>query len=182
MFERFTQGARDAVSGAADAAAALGARAIEPEHLLVGVAAADGPAGRLLDGLGLGADRLRDALARRADDRSALASLGIDLDAVTARVEAAFGPGALADAGGGGGAGRGGRRRFAPESKRALEQSLRQAVALGDREIRAEHVVLGTVAAGGERLAGLLAQLGQTPGSVQAATRAVLEQARRPAA
>ena len=62
-----------------------------------------------------------------------------------------------------------GRRRPAQEhdhlpftsgAKRALEQSLRQALALKDEEIRAEHVLLGLLASDDDLAAVLLRRLG----------------------
>ncbi len=71
-------------------------------------------------------------------DAAALATLGIDLDAVRARADELFGRGAL-DAPG--------RRRghvpFSSASKKVLELALREAIHVGDNEIRADHVLLG---------------------------------------
>jgi hypothetical protein len=80
-------------------------------------------------------------------DAGALAAMGIDLDAIRARVEARFGPGALDHrrrrmCRRGPGV-RGGALPFAPESKKVLELALREATALGDRHIGPEHVLLG---------------------------------------
>jgi ATP-dependent Clp protease ATP-binding subunit ClpA len=145
MFERFTDSARAAVVGAQAESRELGAGAIGCEHLLVAVVAAPGEASRAAAQAGLDAAALRRALAsataRSALDADALAAIGIDLDAVRERVEASFGPGALerrrpAPAG---------RIPFTPEAKHALERSLRAAVARHDREIGAEHVLLGVL-------------------------------------
>ena len=74
---------------------------IGTEHLLLGVLRADGDGARLLAGFGVDAAGMRDDVVRivgRGEDdidRDALATLGIDLDAVRERVERAFGPGAL---------------------------------------------------------------------------------------
>ena len=97
MFERFADSARQVVVLAQDEAATLHSGHIGTEHLLIALAAEpSGPAGRALRGLGLDAPRLReDARRPGAIDPEALALLGIDLDEVRRRVEAAFGPGAL---------------------------------------------------------------------------------------
>ena len=116
------------------------------------VAAGDGGT---LASLGVDPARLRAAVApqrRRGElDAAALATIGIDLDAVRKSVEEAFGPGALP-----------GRRRcrrgrraghvpLSPRAKRALELSLREALAQGDRQIGPEHILLGLARGPGER-------------------------------
>ena len=163
MFERFTKAARAAVERAAEDAAALGAQRVGPEHLLLGVAAADG---RVLDGLGLGYSVIRAEVERTGGglDADALAAIGIDLGEVERRVEASFGAGALR--------GRPGRTRFAPKAKKALELALREAIALGDRGIGAEHVLLGILRDPGERVRGLLERHGHSPGTVREAVLA----------
>ena len=101
MFERFTEDARQAVVLAQEEAVALHHGWIGTEHLLLGVLRADGDGARLLAGFGVDAAGVRDDVVRivgRGEDdidRDALATLGIDLDAVRERVERAFGPGAL---------------------------------------------------------------------------------------
>ena len=101
MFERFTDDARQAVVLAQEEAVALHHGWIGTEHLLLGVLRADGDGARLLAGFGVDAAGVRDDVVRivgRGEDdidRDALATLGIDLDAVRERVERAFGPGAL---------------------------------------------------------------------------------------
>jgi ATP-dependent Clp protease ATP-binding subunit ClpA len=151
MFERFSDEARRIVVQAAQEARRRHHGAIRPGHLLV--AAAEHDAGSaLLSAAGLEpgdvAARVRAAPDPDALDAGALAAVGIDLDAIRARAEARFGAGAL-DRGRrrrgcrrGHGTG-GGALPFAPESKKALELALREAVALGDRRIGPEHVLLG---------------------------------------
>ena len=101
MFERFTDDARQAVVLAQEEAVALHHGWIGTEHVLLGVLRADGDGARLLAGFGVDAAGVRDDVVRivgRGEDdidRDALATLGIDLDAVRERVERAFGPGAL---------------------------------------------------------------------------------------
>ena len=104
MFERFTQQAREVVVLAHEEARELGAEAIGTEHLLLALARDRGAAAGVLDGLGLDHAALRAELARVGDglDAAALAAIGIDLDEVRRRVEAAFGPGRWPGAAAGG--------------------------------------------------------------------------------
>ena len=106
MFERFTGSARNVVVQAQTDARRLGHNYIGCEHLLLASAAAAEPAGAVLRDHGVTPERIEAAILRTvgrgqtADplggiDRQAQASIGIDLDVVRARVEAAFGPDAL---------------------------------------------------------------------------------------
>ena len=146
MFERFSSSARETVVQAQVEARALGHDFIGTEHLLLGVAAAQSDAARVLAGHGATTETLRAAVRKELGgpplDADALASIGIDLDEIRRRVEASFGPGALER-----GRGRRPHRRgmipFTPRAKKALELALREASARGDRHIGAEHVLLG---------------------------------------
>jgi hypothetical protein len=106
MFERFTDSARHIVVQAQEDARRLGHRYIACEHLLLAAAATDEPAGVVLRDHGVTPVRVEAEILRTigrgqtADplvglDPQALASIGIDLDVVRARIEAVFGPGAL---------------------------------------------------------------------------------------
>ena len=172
MFERFTQEARAVVLLAQDEATALEADRIGAEHLLLGLAAERGAAARVLEPLGLGHGALRAELEQSGAglDADALASIGIDLDEVRRRVEESFGPGAL-------GGHRKGRRPFSPEAKKALELALREAIALGDRHIGSEHILLGVVRDPGEPVAGVLRRHDQSPEAVRAAVMAARRRA-----
>jgi ATP-dependent Clp protease ATP-binding subunit ClpA len=154
MFERFSESGRQVVVRAQEEARELRAECIGTEHLLLALAAEPaGPAGRALRGLGLDATALRPDVGRvqrsAEPDADALAVLGIDLDEVRRRVEAAFGPGALE------------RRRecrrgasdraripFTPVSKRTLELALHEALKRGDNFIGTQHILLGVLEAG----------------------------------
>jgi ATP-dependent Clp protease ATP-binding subunit ClpA len=162
MFERFTKEARAVVLVAQEEAAALDADRIGRGHLLLGLAAEQGAAARVLEPLGLGHAALRAELARSggALDAQALASIGIDLEEVRRRVEESFGPGALGGA-------RRGRRRFSPGAKKALELALREALALGDRHIGSEHILLGVIRDPGEPLGRVLRARGVEPQAVR---------------
>jgi len=109
MFERFTPGARTVVIHAQQHARRLGHRYIGPEHLLLGLAGAGEPAGAVLREYGITPEYVEEEIVRRAGlgagaglfvdlDQDALSVIGIDLDAVRARIEASFGTGALARA------------------------------------------------------------------------------------
>ena len=172
MFERFTKEARAVVVLAQDEATALEADRVGAEHLLLGLAGEQGAAARVLDPMGLGHAALRAELEGAADglDADALASIGIDLDEVRRRVEESFGPGAL-------GGHRKGRRPFSPEAKKALELALREALALGDRHIGSEHILLGVMRDPHEPVAGLLRRHDQTPETVRTAVMAARKRA-----
>ena len=66
MLERFTKQARAVVERAVEEAGALGADRIEPEHLLLGIAATHAS---VLDGLGLGYETLRGVSPAAVDAR-----------------------------------------------------------------------------------------------------------------
>lgn len=162
MFERFTPDARAAVVHAQDHARRLGHNFIGGEHILLSVVSADHPASAVLAAHGITpeyveAELRRIGLGRGAGpgsgplgslDQEALASIGIDLEAVRARIEAAFGPHAMAEAdlviqrrlkhr-------RGSReaRRFRLDPRRALPPRLRRS----RRRFRAERAVTATPA------------------------------------
>jgi ATP-dependent Clp protease ATP-binding subunit ClpA len=145
MFERFTQEARQSVRLAQDEARALGHDSVGAEHLLIGMAATPGPAAQVLQAHGLTADGLRRRLVVLTDDDhldpDALAALGIDLERVKQTTEAQLGPGALDP-----------KPRRPPrtghlpmtkQGKKVLELALREAVALGSKEIGSGHLLLG---------------------------------------
>jgi ATP-dependent Clp protease ATP-binding subunit ClpA len=138
VFERFTEEARQVVVGAVDAAQEVGADRIGTGHLLAALAAAPGPAGRVLAEAGVTRARVIADLPGPVDP-AALRAVGIDWDQVRAAVDASFGPGTLERAL------RRPRRRlpFAPEAKQALARSVRTAAAARDRRIGADHLLLG---------------------------------------
>lgn len=177
MFSRFTTAARDVVVDAQAQARRLQHREIRAEHLLLAVLADGSSAGsHVLRELGVERERLVEEVSTlgRADDE-ALRAIGVDLAAVRERVEAAFGPGALD---------RPRRRRagllrrvvtvsgdhlpFTDPAKRALEQSLRAALALGHRDIRTDHVLLGLLSTDDDPAARTLRRLGADPAVVRA--------------
>jgi ATP-dependent Clp protease ATP-binding subunit ClpA len=124
-----------------------------------------------------GCGRWWPASGRTGIDADALATIGIDLEAVRRSVEESFGPGALS--------GRQGCRRgrrfghvpLCPRAKRALERSLREALALRQRHIGAEHVLLGLASDPENGAAMALRRCGTSPEAVRAATLAALRDA-----
>ena len=109
MFERFTPDARAVVAGAVQHAGRLGHRYVGGEHLLLAAVSASRPASAVLCARGLTPERVEEEIVRLAGlgagaglfgglDRDALASIGIDIDAVRARIEGSFGPQALSAA------------------------------------------------------------------------------------
>jgi ATP-dependent Clp protease ATP-binding subunit ClpA len=202
MFERFTDEARTIVRLASEHARRLGHRYVGGEHILLAAVTADQPASAVLCAHGVTPELVEEQIVRRVGlgagaglfgglDKDALATIGIDLDAVRARIEASFGPQALARAAQA--AQRDPRRRpglrpprlmrrwrrrhqaqramatahapgprwpeatgrycapgprpsghipFTPASKKILELTLREAVALHDSHIGVEHITL----------------------------------------
>ena len=134
MFERFTRAARAVVRTAVAEQERRADPMIGTEHLLVGVASAgDEFGGALLARFGVTPQRLHEVLDGR--DADALAAVGIDLDA--ALLDATRRPAP---------APRRGHRPFSAAAKQALEDSLRQALALRHRHIGVEHIALALAA------------------------------------
>lgn len=169
MFERFSRSARVAVVLAQEEARELKSDDIRPEHLLVGVLQSAGrDLSGVLGGYGLTADAVRGQLAS-ADgrdeesfeaDADALQAIGIDLRAVRAAVDRAFGAGTYDNALRR--SGRRGRRRghlpFTKPAKKVLELALREALAHKDNWIGCEHIVLGILRGGDNFTIGLIAE------------------------
>jgi hypothetical protein len=109
MFERFTQEARTLVVLASEHARRLGHRYVGGEHILLAAVSTGQPASAVLRAHGVMPELVEEEIVRRVGlgagaglfgglDSDALATIGIDLDAVRARIEASFGPQALARA------------------------------------------------------------------------------------
>jgi ATP-dependent Clp protease ATP-binding subunit ClpA len=153
MFEKFSPDARAAVVRAREETVRAGQREVGPEHLLVALAAGPGLAADALAAAGATEAGLRGRLTHQAADEpdpldaDALASIGIDLDAVRRASDAAFGDGALDRPY----RQRPGRRgvttglRMTRPAKRALELGLRSAARRGDRSISSGHLLLGVL-------------------------------------
>ncbi|MEH6378338.1 Clp protease N-terminal domain-containing protein [Streptomyces sp. KLMMK] len=178
MFERFTRDARVAVVQAQEEARTLGHPWIGSEHLLLGVLMQDGAPGvATLARFGITPETCRSAVAPAGslgtDDAEALRAFGIDLEAVRAQAEGTFGPGALDRPGPQeerrrilpfgrrrSEPGRQGHIPFTPRAKKALNRSLREALARKERHIGAEHVLLGILDPDDKVTGGVLRQLG----------------------
>jgi ATP-dependent Clp protease ATP-binding subunit ClpA len=144
MFERLERGARQAFVDATEEASLAGQKKISSEHLLVGLFREPGPAADALAAAGLDLTTLRAWLPRRQEpesglDAAALASLGIDLDAVRRAAEAAFGAGALDRAA------TPGQRKlpFADDAKQSLVSAVRLAQQLRQQRISSGHMLIG---------------------------------------
>jgi ATP-dependent Clp protease ATP-binding subunit ClpA len=171
MTEQFTGEARQVVVRASEQARRLGHGFIGGEHLLYGLASADGEAGAVLRERGVTPERVEAEFVRLIGpgntangslfdtlDRDALTTIGIDLDTVRERIEAAFGPAALApDAPAPRRLGRRSRRSGRPahlsgdlpltrRAKKCLDSSLREAQAHSGGHLRAEHIALALLA------------------------------------
>jgi ATP-dependent Clp protease ATP-binding subunit ClpA len=166
MPEQFTGDAGQVVARASEQARRLGHGFIGGEHLLYGLASADGEVGAVLRERGVTPERVETEFVRLIGpentaggslfdtlDRDALTTIGIDLDTVRERIEAAFGPAALApDA-------PAPRRRRRPRpgrvtghlpltrrAKKCLDSSLREARAHSSGHLGAEHIALALLA------------------------------------
>jgi ATP-dependent Clp protease ATP-binding subunit ClpA len=206
MFERFTGDARAAVVQAQHHARRLGHRYIGCEHLLLAAASTGEPASAALREHGVTPEGVETEIVRlvglgqaanlfSASDREALASIGIDLDAVRARVEAAFGPDAFTRAAPATcrrprpavkknpaallrRARRGGHHQraaptghlpFTPRAKKSLERSLREAEARHDSYIGIEHLTLALVGMKDGAVPPILSALGASQAALRAA-------------
>jgi ATP-dependent Clp protease ATP-binding subunit ClpA len=170
MPEQFTGDARQVVARASEQARRLGHGFIGGEHLLYGLACADGEVGAVLRERGVTPERVEAEFIRLigpentaggsplgALDRDALATIGIDLDTVRERIEAAFGPAALFPdvpaprrwrrSRPGRGAGRvTGDIPLTRRARKCLDSSLREARAHSGGQPGAEHIALALLA------------------------------------
>jgi len=185
MFERFTVAARGVVVDAQEQARTLGHSEIMAEHLLLAILAdGDSIGAQVLRDLGVEREVLvREVAALGLADDEALRAIGVDLTAVRRKAEAAFGPGALDRP-------RprrygllrrvawvGGHLPFTDSAKRALEQSLGQALALEHNYIGTDHILLGLLADDKDPASRTLLRLGVTPSVVRTRVREQLETA-----
>lgn len=195
MFERFTEGGRQAVVLAQEEARRLHHAYLGTEHLLLGIAGAGGTGTRALSSLGFDLESARAELVRLVgagpvsmSDREALLAIGIDLDEVRRRIDEVFGPDALDQASRQTRAGRHRHRHrrrcdpvpgahvpFTPRAKRSLELALRQAVRLGHNHLGTEHLLLGLVRREDVVAVELLRAQGLEPPRVRAAVFEVID-------
>lgn len=216
MFERFTGDARSIVVQAQKHARRLGHGYIGCEHLLLAAASTGEPASAVLREHGVTPEAVETEIVRLvglgqvtglfgAADQEALASIGIDLDVVRERIEAAFGPGAFtrsvpgvrrrgslaslrrrrrcrarqAAAGpyaSAGGHAITGRIPFTPRAKMSLQRSLREAQAMHDNYIGVEHLTLALVAMDDGAVPPILSAVRASPATLRGA---VLDRYRR---
>jgi ATP-dependent Clp protease ATP-binding subunit ClpA len=155
----------------ADVARGLGHDFVGTEHVLLAlVRDADGGAVRVLARLAVGPDAVERTLARWLCDGGppgnidpeALAALGIDLEAVRARLEQSFGRGALEQT-------RAAYMPIAPRLKLALAHALDLAAA---EQLSDLHVLLGMLTVRESVAARALAELGVTLEAAQAVATA----------
>ena len=143
---RFGGEAQRVVLNAIDAARRLGAEQIEPEHLLLALAAGHAdPAARALSEAGL--DRAAIEQAIEQDLVAALAVVG-----VPASVVAATPPKPRRD-----------RPGMSQPARDALEQAMREAARRGERQIGSGHLLLGLLAPPAVGLGRVLAALDVAP-------------------
>jgi ATP-dependent Clp protease ATP-binding subunit ClpA len=148
MLERFTTRAREVVERAQSIAVESRASQVRPEHLFAAILWDDQClAVRVLLDQGATSERLHEELDRRRaryvdglddDDAQALASIGIDLAEVVRRLGDEPVPRKRSRV----------SRRFSRPSKKVLELSLREAIALRHNYIGTEHLLLGLVRQG----------------------------------
>ncbi|MET9553001.1 Clp protease N-terminal domain-containing protein [Streptomyces sp. NPDC006645] len=177
MFERFTKGARAVVTGAVGQAERTGSPRITDEHMLLALLESEGTRSAFaFASLGI-LDRRASVEAALAEarrrggmsqaDEAALAGIGIDVGRIVSKVEETHGAGAM---GRGGTAKRGwsSHKKFTPDAKKTLEQSLRVALGRGDKEISDGHILLALTARPGV-VSDVLADHGGTYGAVERA-------------
>jgi ATP-dependent Clp protease ATP-binding subunit ClpA len=148
------------------------------EHVLLAlVDDPSAPVAQMLGRFGLTGDVVRRDIERiigtgidprrRAIDPDALATLGIDLDEVSRRVEETFGPGALESARSGAFDHRAETCRcIVPRLKKALELALAEA---GDGPVRPEHLLVSLAAVEDSVAARILGHHGVTAASLREA-------------
>lgn len=130
MYDAMSDDARHVLDAAEAEATALGSRSIAPDHILIALLEESGATGELLAANGVTRDVVVAGSSQNGNgetrfDPAALATLGIDLEAVRERVEEVFGPGALERT-------RAGRqlcreRVFTAAAKKALQESVNAA-------------------------------------------------------
>lgn len=188
MFERFTDEARQLVHQAQAEARRLGHPRTGTEHLLLGLLAdPESSAAKALRGIDHAQAEvaIETALGARhgeALDADLLGTLGIDLSAVREKIEASFGPGSLdrpPHRNHRGALLSGRHLSWTPRAKKALELSLREALALKSKAINPSHVLLGLIREGEGLAMKIMVEQGLDPAAIAVAVRNSLQ---RPAA
>jgi ATP-dependent Clp protease ATP-binding subunit ClpA len=149
MFERFVAQSRKVIVLSQEEARQLHHQYIGTEHLLLAMAIQqEGAAADALHEHGLTVEVVREQIVQLIGDdldSEALATLGINLDAVREATEAAFGPGALSSKPG---KMLTGHIPFSKRAKKVLELSLREALRLQQDHIGTGHILLGLIREG----------------------------------
>jgi ATP-dependent Clp protease ATP-binding subunit ClpA len=185
MFERLNAEARDALMRARQEAQVLRHGCVGTEHLLLALLDEQaGGAYAVLHHAGVDRERVladldwlvgKPSKILSEEDAAALRTIGIDLDAVLARIEDSFGPGALdaprpASRRGLFGRKQSPRMMFSRRAKKVIELSLREALRLGHNYIGTEHLLLGLIREGEGLAAQILTKAGLTLGELRQAT------------
>ena len=199
MFERFSTEARGVVIEAQHEAHELGHNFIGTEHLLLALLrSGSGLPYTVLTEAGLDHAAARASVVRilqqspqepssatlGEDDAAALEAIGIDLDAIRAKIEESFGPGALDPPPARSQGlfrrrkGRvGGHRPFTGRAKKVLGLSLREAVASHHDRIGSEHILLGLLREGVGVASQVIRDAGIEPAKLRRRTIASFNQA-----
>lgn len=162
MFNRFTQTARSVAVLAQEEARGQGSSEVTSDHVLLGVIRASGAAADVLAGLEVGVDDVREASERVLAAR--LAGLGISLEG-------------LRDANDLGSVASPSHLPFALETKRVLEQALREALERRDRHIGDEHILLALLCDERSTGARVIAELGLSADDLRLRLGHVLDRA-----
>lgn len=166
VFNRFARQARSCVEAAVEEARDLGHDSVGDEDLLLGILDSDeGVAREALVSLGVTAEAVR----HKSEEflASALASIGVSLEETRRSAGEAFDMRLPKER----------RIPFSPRAKKALEQSLREAIRLEENRITAEHVLLGILREPRGTAVRIIAELGVQAADVEQR----LEQLRRTA-
>lgn len=191
MFERFTTQAREVVVAAQAQSRQLNHRYIGTEHLLLAlITVGPGIASTVLADAGLEVGRVTAEIERLVgsptlsdSDAEALGAIGIDLNAVRAKLEESFGVGALDHDRESEQRGlfrrRSGRGHipFTARAKKVLELSLREAIHMRSNSIGAEHILLGLLREGEGLAAKVITGFGVSLADLRAQTLAAMRQA-----
>jgi ATP-dependent Clp protease ATP-binding subunit ClpA len=192
MFERFTMNARQVVVLSQQAARELQQPFIGTEHLLLALLDSGcGATHVMLREAGLTREQVIADIRRLAHpegdalgdgDAAALEAIGIDLQAVRAKVEELFGPGALQPPEPERRRGLlrrrvGKHRPFTGRAKKVLELSLREAIALRHNFIAPEHILLGILRENGGLAAKILTEAGLDFGVLRRQAMSALDKA-----
>lgn len=146
---RFAKSARQCVVSAMEEARTLGHDTVGDDDLLLGILREEeSGAAESLRAVGVTLETAREEARRCFED--ALASIGIHLEDVIGKAGETFEFGTP----------RSSHVPFSPGAKKALEQSLREAVELGDHKLAPEHVLLGVIRSREGAAARLLGGLG----------------------